>query len=207
MTMTITTHRDASFYVVAILEPSRGAEGAECWGASAFDEARDHVLLLFLLLFLYPPSLPSPCSFFACRSPSCPLPPMKAAFSNDRQRGLRHRGNLLALRRIRADCLPLGVSKRTQTSLTPTLSLPRPGETRLYSAEVRSRFNVTCDLPGHSVYTTDSLSSALLLFALTSSPREIFFFPLPMHKLSRDFFTPYANFHAFERSLDVQKGI
>ena len=34
------------------------------------------------------------------------------------------RGNLLAVRRIRADCLPFafGGSKRAQTSLTPTLS-------------------------------------------------------------------------------------
>lgn len=45
---------DASFYVVATLEPSRsrGAEGAEYRSAGAFNEARDHVLLLLFLLFL-----------------------------------------------------------------------------------------------------------------------------------------------------------
>lgn len=134
--MTITTHRDASFYVVAILEPSRSrcraAEGAECWSASASDEARDHVLLLYLLLLhhlLFPPR-----TLFRVSIAVSLLPPAKAPFSNDGQRGLRQRGNLLALRRIRADCLPFGVSKRTQTSLTPTVPLQRPGVTRLCSA-------------------------------------------------------------------------
>lgn len=71
--MTITMHRDASFYVVATLEPSRSrrAEGAECWSAGAFNEARDHVLLLLLLSF-FSSTWPSSLSvlFLACRSPS-----------------------------------------------------------------------------------------------------------------------------------------
>lgn len=146
--MTITTHRDASFYVVAIPEPSRSrcraAEGAECWSASAFNEARDHVLLLYLL--------PLPVLFFACRSPSRLFRLWKAPFSNDGQRGLRQRGNLLALRRIRADCLPFGVSKRTQTSLTPTVPLQRSGETRLCSPrwDQDLMWRATCLVTSHT---------------------------------------------------------
>lgn len=72
------------------------------------------------------------------------LPPTRALFSNDGHRGaVRQRGNLLTLRRIRADCLPLRVSKRAQTSLTPTLPEPGIRPPPLLLAQVRSRFNST----------------------------------------------------------------
>lgn len=152
--MTVTTHRDASFSssrhlsLVEAEESKVQSVGAQALSTklvttfSSFSSSSSSSLppslslSLLLHLVLFPlrtlPRVSIALSF---------LPPTRAPFSNDSQRGLlRHRGNLLALRRIRADCLPLGVSKRAQTfPFPPPPPLPRPG-TR---AEVRSRFNVT----------------------------------------------------------------
>lgn len=130
--MTVTTHRDASFYVVVDTWSLIEAEALKARSIKAqapSSEARDYVLLLLFLLLLF---LLLHLALFPLRTllrvsiALSFLPPTRAPFSNDRQRGLpRHRGNLLALRRIRADCLPLGVSKRAQT-----FPLPRPGTRR-----------------------------------------------------------------------------
>lgn len=98
-------------------------------------------------------------------SPLSLLPPTRAPFSNDRQRGLRHRGNLLALRRIRADCLPLEVSKRAQTSLTPTFCPAQSGTCRClprWDQDLMWR-----DLSRRSIYETDSSFSRVFLWSLT----------------------------------------
>jgi len=158
--MTITMHRDTSFYAVATLElsgePSRswGTEGAEYWSAGAFDEARDHVLLLLflfllllLLLFLLLHLALFPLRTLLRVSIALSfLPPTRTPFSNDRQRGLlRHRGSLLALRRIRADCLPLGLSKRAQT-----FPFPRTRDSPRWDQDLMWR-----DLPRRSIYAVD----------------------------------------------------
>lgn len=136
--MTVTTHRDASFYVAATLEPRSKPRRRRCRRSVGAQAPSKLVTTFSSFSSSSSSSSPPPGALFPLRTlPRVSialsfLPPTRAPFSNDRQRGLpRHRGSLLALRRIRADCLPLGVSKRAQTFPLPRL------------AEVRSRFNVT----------------------------------------------------------------